>query len=73
VPKPLRCREMLKRLHAVDKTFTVFVNRGKGSHRMLALGANHYPFPCHDEGSEIDRRYLRDVIRKFNLPSDIFD
>src|SRR5882724_9017445 len=27
---------------------------GKGSHRMLALGVSHYPFPCHDEGSEIN-------------------
>jgi hypothetical protein len=58
---------------SVDKSFTVFLNRGKGSHRMLVLGANHYPFPCHDEGSEIDRRYLRDIIRRFGLPADIFD
>ena len=64
---------MLKRLHGVDKAFAVFKNRGKGSHRMLALGANHYPFPCHDDGSEISPRYLRDIIRKFALPQDIFD
>jgi len=64
---------MLKRLRKVDKGFTVFVNRGKGSHRMLALGANHYPFPCHDDGSEIHPRYLHDIIRRFQLPPDIFD
>jgi len=63
---------MLKRLHKVDKAFAVFVNRGKGSHRMLVLGTSHYPFPCHDDGSEIDRRYLRDIIRRFGLPPDIF-
>jgi hypothetical protein len=33
----------------------------------------HYPFPCHDEGSEIGRHYLRDIIRYFGLPSDIFE
>ena len=36
-------------------------------------GVKHYPFPCHDDGSEIGRHYLRDIIRRFELPSDIFD
>jgi hypothetical protein len=33
----------------------------------------HYPFPCHNDGAEIGRQYLRDIIRYFNLPEDIFD
>ncbi len=77
VPKLLRCREMLKRLRTVDKRFQVWVDRGKGSHRMVTLttddGARHYPFPCHNDGAQIDRRYLRDIIRYFDLPDDIFD
>jgi len=68
---------MLKRLRAVDKRFTVSLQRGKGSHRMVVLttdeGVRHYPFPCHDDGAEIDRRYLRDIIHYFGLPTDIFD
>jgi len=36
-------------------------------------GTRHYPFPCHDDGAEISRRYLRDIIAYFDLPSDIFD
>jgi len=64
---------MLKRLHSVDKEFQIWVDRGKGSHRMAALGKNSYPFPCHNDGSEISPRYLRDIIRRFNLPPDIFD
>lgn len=68
---------MLKRLRAEDRRFSVAVDRGKGSHRMVVLttdtGVRHYPFPCHDDGSAIARCYLRDIIRYFNLPSDIFD
>lgn len=77
MPKPLRCREMLKRLRGEDKRFSVSVERGKGSHRMVVLttdtGSRHYPFPCHNDGADIDRKYLRDIISYFDLPSDIFD
>lgn len=77
MPRPLRCRDMLKRLRAHDKRFSVALDRGKGSHRMVVLtadtGVKHYPFPCHDDGSEIGRYYLRDIIKYFDLPLDIFD
>ena len=36
-------------------------------------GVKHYPFPCHDDGTEIGRHYLRDIIRYFGLPVDLFD
>ena len=36
-------------------------------------GVKHYPFPCHDDGTEIGRHYLRDIIRYFGLPADLFD
>lgn len=36
-------------------------------------GVKHYPFPCHDDGAEIQRCCLRDIIRYFDLPLDIFD
>ena len=37
-------------------------------------GTRHYPFPCHNDGAQIGlRTYLRDIIRYFNLPNDIFD
>lgn len=53
------------------------VDRGKGSHRMVVLttdtGVRHYPFPCHNDGAEIGSHYLRDIIKYFDLPSDIFD
>lgn len=68
---------MLKRLRRVDKRFEVWEDRGKGSHRMVVLategGVKHYPFPCHDEGTEIGRHYLHDIIRYFGLPGDVFD
>lgn len=40
---------------------------------MVVLGQRHYPFPCHDDGTEIKPVYLRDIIKYFGLPSDIFD
>lgn len=68
---------MLKRLRKVDKRFEVWEDRGKGSHRMVVLttenGVRHYPFLCHDDGTEIGPHYLRDIIRYFGLPSDLFD
>lgn len=77
MPKPLRCREMLKRLREHDKRFWVSVDRGKGSHRMVVLttdeGEKHYPFPCHNDGAEIGANYLRAIIRYFDLPADTFD
>lgn len=64
---------MLRRLRTVDKEFQVWEDRGKGSHRMVVLGEKHYPFPCHNDGAQIGRSYLRDIIKFFDLPSDIFD
>jgi hypothetical protein len=68
---------MLRRLRAHDKRFSVAVDRGKGSHRMVVLttdtAVRHYPFPCHDDGAEIGRHYLRDIIKYFDLPAEIFD
>jgi hypothetical protein len=68
---------MLLRLRRVDKRFTIARDRGKGSHRMVVLTTDervrHYPFPCHDDGALIGRPYLRDIIRYFGLPDDIFD
>ena len=77
MPKSLRCRELLKRVRQVDRRFVVAVNRGKGSHRMLILeteaGKRHYPFPCHNDGAEIGKHYLKDIIAYFDLPAGIFD
>jgi hypothetical protein len=68
---------MLKRLRAIDERFTVVRQRGKGSHRMVVLttdhGVTHYPFPCHNDGAQIGRNYLRDIINYFDLPPNIFD
>ena len=68
---------MLKRLRRIDKRYEIVIERGKGSHRMVALpvgnGEMHYPFPCHDDGTDIKPCYLRDIIKYFGLPKDIFD
>ena len=71
-------REVLKRLRAHGK-YREFVNRGKGSHRMVAREREDgrwlpsYPLPYHGAKTEIRSGMLRDLRRKFDLPDDFFD
>lgn len=70
--KPYKFRELVAKLRRFDPRFEIY-NRGKGSHRMIyhpdILGKpESFPIICHGEGTEIDKCYIRDIIRKFNLP-----
>lgn len=74
--KPLRFREIVKRLRKYDKRFEVLTEKGKGSHRMIShpdiLGKSvSYPVICHGEGDEIYVRIIADIIRRFDLPKDV--
>ena len=73
--KPYKFRDLVKRLKAYDKRFE-FLMRGKGSHRMIyhpdILGRPvSYPVKCHGRNEEIDKPYVRDIIRAFSLPEDV--
>ena len=35
--------------------------------------AQSYPVPWHKDSSEIHRSHISKIIRRFNLPKDIFD
>ncbi len=70
---PHKFRELAKILRKYDPLFEIHEERGKGSHRMIyhpnILGrAVSYPIICHGEGTEIDKSYISDIIRRFNLP-----
>lgn len=70
--------EVVKRLKAAGD-YTVFVRRGKGSHRIIALRDADgqyrlsYPLPYHGNKTPIKPGMLRDIRRKFSLPRDFFD
>jgi predicted RNA binding protein YcfA (HicA-like mRNA interferase family) len=77
LPRPLVFREVVKRLRNHDPRFEFYVNRGKGSERMIyhpdvnGRAASH-PVKCHGENTELRRGVLSSLIRRFALPRDIF-
>ncbi len=78
MPKPKKFREVAQRLREHDPRFEFRQNRGKGSERMIYhpdIGgrSESIPLKCHGEGTEIYSGVLRSIIRRFNLPADIFD
>lgn len=75
--KTYNVRELFRKLRDYDPRFELYKNKGKGSHAMLFhpdLDGHtaSYPIPCHSEGDDIrSPRMIRDIIRRFNLPSDL--
>lgn len=78
MPKPLKFREFEKRIADYDERFQWLTRRGKGSERMLVHPDVNgkkcsYPVTCHGGGTELRIGMLKAVIRRFDLPNDIFD
>jgi len=77
VPKPQKPDEVFRILHAHDSQFGFFSNRGKGSHRMIYhpnINGQKRSFPMtYHKRSDIGKGMLRAIIRRFELPNDIFD
>jgi predicted RNA binding protein YcfA (HicA-like mRNA interferase family) len=69
---------VIERLRAHDGRFVVHIRRGKGSHRMIwhpDIGgrAESFPLKHHGDSTEIRKGTLAALIRRFNLPREIFD
>ena len=76
MPRKLEYREVVKRVRAQRKQVEVKTRRGKGSHVMLfdPECSAHYPLPHHGNDKRvIPSGMLKDLIRVFDLPEDIFD
>ena len=78
MPKPKPYREVIRRLVDFDRRFVVHQNRGKGSERMIFhpdIGGRSqcYPLKCHGGSTEIRKGTLSALIRRFELPADLFD
>jgi len=69
-------RDLVKKLNSHDKRFQIYEARGKGSEVLLYhpdIGGRPQSFPVtHHSGQEIGQGMLKAIIRRFNLPSDIF-
>ena len=70
--------KVVKQLRKFDKDFMVYIEKGKGSHRQLfhpnIEGEERaYPLPYHNNKTAIPPFMLNAIIRKFQLPDDIFD
>ena len=76
MPRTHKPDDVFRILREHDSRFVVFVNRGKGSHRMIFHPnidgqKRSFPIPYH-RGKEIQRGLLKALIRRFNLPNDLF-
>jgi len=77
VPRPHKADDVFRILREHDARFMIFTNRGKGSHRMVfhpdVQGQRRsFPLPYH-RGREIQRGLLKALIRRFDLPANLFD
>ena len=74
---PLKYRVVIAILTTHDKRFEVDRSVGKGSHRRIYHGdvngeARSYHLKCYGENDEIQLSHLTRIIRRFELPKDIF-
>ena len=78
MPRPKKYRKVVAALKAHDERFEEWVNRGKGSERIIYhpdVGGRSasYPLKCHGAGTEIGVGTLAAIIRRFGLPRGFFD
>ena len=72
MPKPKRADDVFKILRKFDPKFEIWI-KGKGSHRSIyhpEKGAA-FPVPYH-KGEDLRQGMLKAIIRRFNLPKNIF-
>jgi predicted RNA binding protein YcfA (HicA-like mRNA interferase family) len=77
LPKPKKPQDVLKILRDHDPRFEIFTKRGKGSERMIYhpnINGRSQCFPLtFHKGHDIGKGMLKAIIRRFDLPEDIFD
>jgi predicted RNA binding protein YcfA (HicA-like mRNA interferase family) len=76
VPRPKRPQDVIEILREHDARFQFFTKRGKGSERMIyhpdVKGRSQcFPLTFH-KGQDVGKGMLKAIIRRFELPSDIF-
>ena len=76
MPKPYKFRVLIRKLRKYDSRFEVFIQRGKGSERMLyhpdiAGRPESFPVKCHSENQELRKGVVSAIIRRFRIPQGI--
>ncbi len=77
MPKAHKYRNVIKKLKKYDSRFEIYINRAKGSERMIYHpdikgNAKSFPITCHGNNTEIGKGMLKSIIRRFELPEKIF-
>ncbi len=77
MPKTFSFDELVKLLKKYDGRFEIYSNKGKGSHRTLYHPdingrSESYPLKYHGGKTVVHIGHLNAIIRRFNLPKDIF-
>jgi len=76
VPRPQKPQDVFRILKDHDKNFEFFSDRGKGSERMIYHPnvngrSQSFPMTFH-KGRDVRKGMLKAIIRRFDLPPDIF-
>lgn len=71
---PRSYKDTVKALKDHDRRFFIVEGLGKGSHRMVCHpdSKRHYPLPYHGQKTIISDHMLRNLIRFFDLPRNLF-
>ena len=71
MPKPLELRKVIKIL----KRFGIAYMQGKGRHPKFydSETGNSYPVKSHGKKTTVLTYALEDMIKKFDLPADVFE
>ena len=77
MPRPKKPQDVIRILVQHDRRFELWSKRGKGSERIIhhpdVNGRSAiYPLTFH-KGRDVGKGMLKAIIRRFNLPNNIFD
>ena len=77
MPRPKKPQDVIRILRDHDSRFELWSKRGKGSERIIHhpnVGGRPaiYPMTFH-KGQDVGKGMLKAIIRRFNLPNDLFD
>jgi predicted RNA binding protein YcfA (HicA-like mRNA interferase family) len=78
MPSPKKFRVAVKILRKYDRRFQVWAERGKGSERIIyhpdiGGSARQIPVKYHGKNTELRKGVISAIIRRFELPDDLFD
>lgn len=76
MPSVYKYHELVSRLKRCGKRFVIYIEKGKGSHRMIYHPdidgeETSYPIKCRGPGTEYDKKTIGRIIDRFKLPKGV--